>query len=801
MKNLKEIAIEAMKKFNELNCVLYDITNTGKYAIAGFKSLQDHLCEVHNRTLLKKSRSKAYNNIGEAILPIEIEDDVETFVYLNIAVKTNSPRVPDTSLCKESLLNENGIAPIGMTVLRKNPEDGLYYFAQIDFAYWLKHEQEENLEEIAKDLENIDYDKLYRDVRAVSNTWSGSSEWYIKPTYSRSETCDYVTDFNEEKWFLLENDFRISNAIFSKYLVTDLVDTVIDGVTVPGCSMGDKAFSREWFIFPTKYRHLYKLATENVKLKRQRKAQNAKKGTVQERITKYSELLEPIEIEVKDEDRNDYVYLSRVPLDDTECVALRFFKKRYYNDKVYREAFRIFVENSKLTFAENMDGTWITTRANLGYNFRNFKIASFEDAVLKGTKLEYLKDMIAEIKEVNRFDSDELIEVLCNNLFEIIFSDPALKKIFMRAYKGNANGSYYSTPSLTSVAAKTFGICLNDLIKSGKRVKNLSKKKWFNLSLSQMKKVNAYSEKIIEYIDSHRGDYAEYSRGYSRPEKFNMYCMLSDLSKSSLYSYGYCENEGYSKFDVKVISSLSEKEFDEYLEIIFRLFKSIKTVDFRYVYDFLSCFNSIEGKKKVTETIEKCNGNYSILSDAITMVRSINRHYDRNARLPLLKEGLNTFADIQEWHDELVEIQNQIHFEENRLYALREQERYEKLQKSFEAQQKDWAKYEMTDGEFVIKYPEKASDLSTEGLALHHCVKSFVDKVAEKRTTILFIRKVENPDTPYFTMEVCDGAIRQVHGACNSNIPEGSALETFVNNFADKHGLSHNKSDMNRMLA
>ena len=414
MKNLKEIAIEAMEKFNEMNCVLYDVTSKGKYAIAGFKAIQDHLCEVRNRTLLKKSRSAAYNNIGEAVLPIEIEDEAETFVYLNIAVKTNSPRVPDTSLCKESLMNENGIAPVGMTVLRKNPEDGLYCFAQIDFAYWLKHEQDEMLEELVKDLENVNYDKLYRDVRAVGNTWSGTENWYIKPTYGYTGICEYVTDFNDEKWFLLESDARLNSAIYSKYLMSELVNVFIGDNVVPQCSLGRKSSTCEEIIFPSKYLHLYKLVNENVKLKRQKRAKNAKKGTVQERITNYSELLEPIEIEIREEDRDDYVYLSRVPLDDVECVALRFFRRRY-NDGTYREAFRIFVENSKLTFAENMDGIWITTRASLNYNFRYFKIAPFEDAVLKGTKLEYLKDMITEIKEVNKFNSEELIEVLCNN--------------------------------------------------------------------------------------------------------------------------------------------------------------------------------------------------------------------------------------------------------------------------------------------------------------------------------------------------------------------------------------------------
>ena len=36
---------------------------------------------------------------------------------------------------------------------------------------------------------------------------------------------------------------------------------------------------------------------------------------------------------------------------------------------------------------------------------------------------------------------------------------------------------------------------------------------------------------------------------------------------------------------------------------------------------------------------------------------------------------------------------------------------------------------------------------------------------------------------------------------CNSNIPDGSSLEKFVDNFAVKHRLAHTKAQMNRMLA
>jgi DNA-directed RNA polymerase subunit RPC12/RpoP len=78
----------------------------------------------------------------------------------------------------------------------------------------------------------------------------------------------------------------------------------------------------------------------------------------------------------------------------------------------------------------------------------------------------------------------------------------------------------------------------------------------------------------------------------------------------------------------------------------------------------------------------------------------------------------------------------------------------------------------LSNEELQIVCPKRANDLVAEGRALHHCVGSYIDRVAEGRCLIVFVRRVEEPKKPYVTVEVRDGKIAQIHGDHNSDPTE-----------------------------
>ena len=78
----------------------------------------------------------------------------------------------------------------------------------------------------------------------------------------------------------------------------------------------------------------------------------------------------------------------------------------------------------------------------------------------------------------------------------------------------------------------------------------------------------------------------------------------------------------------------------------------------------------------------------------------------------------------------------------------------------------------LSNEELQIVCPQRANDLVDEGKALHHCVGNYIDKVAEGRCLIVFVRRVEELKKPYVTVEVRDGKIAQIHGDHNSKPTE-----------------------------
>ena len=85
---------------------------------------------------------------------------------------------------------------------------------------------------------------------------------------------------------------------------------------------------------------------------------------------------------------------------------------------------------------------------------------------------------------------------------------------------------------------------------------------------------------------------------------------------------------------------------------------------------------------------------------------------------------------------------------------------------------------------YLIRLPGSVDELREEGKTLHHCVATYANKVAEGKTTILFVRRVETPDIPFFTMEWRDNKVIQCRGSHNCDMPND--VRAFVKAFERK---------------
>ena len=120
-------------------------------------------------------------------------------------------------------------------------------------------------------------------------------------------------------------------------------------------------------------------------------------------------------------------------------------------------------------------------------------------------------------------------------------------------------------------------------------------------------------------------------------------------------------------------------------------------------------------------------------------------------------------SKLRELHDRYLEEKNA---KEDAAERNRLNKKFPEIKKSFEENQEHFG-YQKAGLKIFV--PRDAADIRREGQLQHHCVGAtdrYMERMAKGETFILFLRRAETPETPYYTLEVeYDGKIRQSYGA------------------------------------
>ncbi len=129
-------------------------------------------------------------------------------------------------------------------------------------------------------------------------------------------------------------------------------------------------------------------------------------------------------------------------------------------------------------------------------------------------------------------------------------------------------------------------------------------------------------------------------------------------------------------------------------------------------------------------------------------------------------------ADLEAAHRRTIA---QVKYQENKAAW----EKFEKQAKKLEFMA--WER----DG-LLIRPARTPGELTAEGKTLHHCVGGYADRMARGETTILFIRKAKEPDTPYYTLEYKDGQVIQCRTTHNAPYTENETVKGFVDAWVEQ---------------
>lgn len=140
-------------------------------------------------------------------------------------------------------------------------------------------------------------------------------------------------------------------------------------------------------------------------------------------------------------------------------------------------------------------------------------------------------------------------------------------------------------------------------------------------------------------------------------------------------------------------------------------------------------------------------------------------------------------ARMREFHDKYTEEKNR---EENEKRDREVEKKFPQIRKDYKRNAEHFA---FETKKYMIIVPKKASDITKEGRRQHHCVGAsdqYMAKMASRQTFILFLRKKDDKEVPYYTLEVeWDGKIRQWYGAYDRQ-PDKEEIQSILNQWTKK---------------
>ena len=160
---------------------------------------------------------------------------------------------------------------------------------------------------------------------------------------------------------------------------------------------------------------------------------------------------------------------------------------------------------------------------------------------------------------------------------------------------------------------------------------------------------------------------------------------------------------------------------------------------------------------------------------------------------------VHNWDDIYRLHENLVNLQVEEERERIRRWNMEEEERNKEREKTFNKLQKNRiAKFEYEDDEFCVRVPHELCEITTEGCILHHCVGGYLDRHANGYTNILFLRRKENEENPFYTIEIDNNNhVVQIHGKNNKWLGNNPEAIPFVYEYLEAIGANY---DINLLL-
>lgn len=125
-------------------------------------------------------------------------------------------------------------------------------------------------------------------------------------------------------------------------------------------------------------------------------------------------------------------------------------------------------------------------------------------------------------------------------------------------------------------------------------------------------------------------------------------------------------------------------------------------------------------------------------------------------------------------HDTMIALPHDFWTMHNRLTQIINYEHDELVLQNFMKRLAERVCLEFSADGLLVRQPHSLKEIEDEGRILSHCVGGYTERHAMGKLSIMFLRKVSEPDKPYYTVEVSQyGGIVQCRGYRNNVVQNG----------------------------
>ncbi|RKM56828.1 hypothetical protein D6855_14260 [Butyrivibrio sp. CB08] len=99
---------------------------------------------------------------------------------------------------------------------------------------------------------------------------------------------------------------------------------------------------------------------------------------------------------------------------------------------------------------------------------------------------------------------------------------------------------------------------------------------------------------------------------------------------------------------------------------------------------------------------------------------------------------------------------------------------------------------------YVVRYPQTINDFCRESVYMGNCLLGYVDAFINNATTIMFMRRVDDVNTPFITIEIYDGKLAQAYHRFNEDCTPEEAQ--WIRDYCKRHNIGLGQFEFNREL-